>query len=260
MLHALVPIKSLVDDNQTIGFLLLHIYADQLNKIMQGTLQTELGALSGGKFLLNQKTSEAYLVNENKLMVTPSRFVENAILNQKVDTEPVKACLENKKEFSGRYKNYREAVVSGASMCLVKHKLILVAEIGNEEIFSELNNSVMNIIIFTAIIFLIGIMMIYLLSKRLLKNITAMSKIAAEVASGNLKTRITDIAKSSDETEDLAKAFNQMLDSVENSQIDLQKKIDELERFKKATVGRELAMIEIKDRLKTLEKKHEPKK
>ena len=87
-----------------------------------------------------------------------------------------------------------------------------------------------------------------------------MSKIAAEVASGNLKTRITDIAKSSDETEDLAKAFNQMLDSVENSQIDLQKKIDELERFKKATVGRELAMIEIKDRLKTLEKKHEPKK
>ena len=45
------------------------------------------------QILLNRsglgETGETYLVNTDKLMITESRFIENAIFNQRVDSPPV---------------------------------------------------------------------------------------------------------------------------------------------------------------------------
>lgn len=53
------------------------------------------------------KTGEVYLVNRDKVMLTESRFIENASLKQKVDAEPIRAFAENNKEIVGIYKDYR---------------------------------------------------------------------------------------------------------------------------------------------------------
>src|SRR5262249_38773866 len=49
------------------------------------------------EILLNRKglgrTGEVYLVNQNKKMISDSRFIENAAFHQTVDTLPVRDCF-----------------------------------------------------------------------------------------------------------------------------------------------------------------------
>jgi len=63
------------------------------------------------KILLNRsglgETGEIYLVNEDFLMISESRFIENAVFNQKVETLGTIQCFENGKEIHGLYQDYR---------------------------------------------------------------------------------------------------------------------------------------------------------
>ena len=52
-------------------------------------------------------TGEAYLVNKHKLMLTSSRFIDNAQLKQEVNTEPINKIIHEGKEMAGIYKDYR---------------------------------------------------------------------------------------------------------------------------------------------------------
>ncbi|GAH16620.1 unnamed protein product, partial [marine sediment metagenome] len=70
--------------------------------------------------------------------------------------------------------------------------------------------------------------------------------------------------KSKDEIGDLATSFEKMAQSLKKQQDNLENlvvertkeletKIDELQKYKKITVGRELKMVELKKRIKELE-------
>ena len=70
-------------------------------------------------------------------------------------------------------------------------------------------------------------------------------------------------ATASDEIGSLAESFNRMTKSLKNhtenleQQVDgrtkqLKEKIDELERFKKVTIGRELKMVELKKQIEQI--------
>ena len=93
MWHISVPIVSL-KTNEVIGVMVNHVSGKEFYKVLSGKFQVEMGAKTGESFFTGQKTSEIYLVNEEGLMITPSRFVEDAVLKQKVDTEPIKKCFE----------------------------------------------------------------------------------------------------------------------------------------------------------------------
>lgn len=62
-----------------------------------------------------RETGEAYLVNKNGYMITPSRFIPNAILKQKVDSEPVRLFQTQQKNMAGLYNDYRNQPIVGAS-------------------------------------------------------------------------------------------------------------------------------------------------
>lgn len=105
----------------------------------------------------------------------------------------------------------------------------------------------------------LGILLISLLATRLSQTvidpIIELSQIATDFSQGNLSERAP--IKGSKETADLANSFNAMARSIEQSQQDLmrkkdvlEQKVSELEAWKKATIGRELKMIEMKEALK----------
>lgn len=62
------------------------------------------------------QTGEVYIVGKDGYMITQSRFVDDAILKQRVDTEPVKLFHKQKKNTTGIYPDYRGIPVVGASM------------------------------------------------------------------------------------------------------------------------------------------------
>lgn len=96
------------------------------------------------------------------------------------------------------------------------------------------------------------------LSITITQPIIALKEAVAQFSQGNFSDRAH--IYSSDEVGDLAKAFNVMADTlksskelVENERVSLQGKIDELEKWQEATVGRELKMVELKKKLKSCE-------
>ena len=125
--------------------------------------------------------------------------------------------------------------------------------------------------------FLASIVLIYFFSHRFITGPIEKLTIGAEVlGKGKLETRVN--IKSKDEIGRLASAFNEMASDLkksrtelkeyskslekkiaertkelEKSKKDLESKIDELERFNKLSVGRELKMVELKRKVKELE-------
>ena len=80
-------------------------------------------------------TSEAYLVNKNKLMLTSSRFIDNVLLRQEVDTLPVNTAIKEGKEIFGIYRDYRNVPVVGASKYIKSMNWILLVEVDVWEAF-----------------------------------------------------------------------------------------------------------------------------
>ena len=274
--------------------MLLHFTnIEELGNILSGEAQIAQGALSGRVLFEYLKTAEIYMVNQDRIIVTPSRFIADAVLKLRVDTYPVKACLDRGEEVSGEYLDYRGITVFGASMCLTRDNAVLIAEVDAEEILAPLKELRTRFALASALIALIGALITAILSRRFLRNLKPILLAATEVAKGNTGVRAK--IKGRDEIGNVALMFNQMLDSVEQTGRELndaqtklrsantdleqrvkertgeleqlktnleqtimertkemKEKIDELEKFKKLTVGRELKMIELKKEIERL--------
>ncbi|MEK7789075.1 MAG: cache domain-containing protein, partial [Planctomycetota bacterium] len=116
-----------------LGVLVIRYNANKLNEITAGKkvdVKEDVGT-----FLRRGKTSEAYIVNENHLMITGSRFKESAILSQLVNTKPVTVALNSGKEVVGVYKNYMDRDVIGATRYLKKKGWVLLVETNESEAY-----------------------------------------------------------------------------------------------------------------------------
>lgn len=245
-------------------FLLHFSNTDTLAEILSGRRQMEKGALSGRALYERYETAEVYLANAQHLMISPARDNPDSILRQRVDTQPVHNCFNNKQEMSGEYISYNGKTVIGASMCLVEDQLVLIAEVSKDEILKPIS-SVRNMLMASGVlVIMLGLVGILLGGYWLLRPLFEIINAAQEVVGGNLHARAS--VKTKDEIGRLAAVFNQMLESISQSKEKLEEayqktsesaqaleqKVMELERFKKLTVGRELKMIEMKKRIKEL--------
>lgn len=138
MFHLFSPLIGL-DSEKVVGILLIHIVSDEMKDILK---------ISRGE------TLESYLVNKGKLMITSSKFVADAALKQRVDTEPVKACWEEGKNFQGTYKNYLGQQVLGVSQCIPYSFGALITEVSVSEAFES-------IIVFRNITLLVSIFFLF---------------------------------------------------------------------------------------------------
>lgn len=141
----------------------------------------------------------------------------------------------------------------------------------------------------TFLITLVGSLLAYFIAIKITRPIRLLTRGAEEISKGNLDHRIeTEIQE---ETKELAEAFNQMAENLQQSRErlkeakkslevqvkarteelrklneeleqrvqkrtqELQKRVNELERFHRLTVGREMRMMELKDKIKELKEK-----
>ena len=153
------------------------------------------------------ETGEIYIVNRDKLMITEPRFLEDAMYNQVVDTEGVRAAFDNRTGMTGIYSGYRDILVLGVSKYFEEMDWVIVASKNVSEAFAPVKY-LRNIII---VIGSTGIVVIVFVAVYISTNITGSIEKTAEVtrriARSDLESPIMDY-KSMEEFKNLGKLIN----------------------------------------------------
>jgi len=189
-----------------------------------------------------RKTGEIYLLNKDGFMISPSRFVNDTVLKQRVDVEHDKnndyhpGFVES---FSTQ--NYLDENVLRIHTHIPEMKWCVIADVSKEEALApiaELNNTIF-IITFSLII--IGLLVSIIISRSISGPINALSKGVSELKSGNLDHRLN--ITTGDEIELCANEFNEMSDKLRRSYSELESKVEE--RTKELTNANEMLQEEV---------------
>ncbi len=199
-----------IDTKILIGVIENTIRLSELNKIMTGEFNKELGAISWSKGRL--KTMETYIVNRDKFMLTESIFIKNGVLRLKVDTKAVNECLSSNNEITAFYKDYRDIEVAGASMCIPSLKWVVIAEIDESEVITPLNVMMKSALmgLFIAVGLIAVLFIIFL--RNIVRPLGAIASATKDISSGNYDIEVP--VKTSDEIGILSSSFNSMAKDI----------------------------------------------
>lgn len=196
------------DTHKTIGVIVNFIRISELDKLLSGRCYGELGAISWDKKKGAWKTLEIYVVNRDKLMITKSLFIKDAVLRQVVDTAPVRLGLMSNKEMAGFYKDYRGIGVVGVSMYIPSMRWVLLVEIDKTEVLAPIKNVLLSAAITGAVVLVMVGLLLVLFLKRVLKPLRRITDAVRDIARGNLDIVIP--VKTNDEMGMLCESFNTM--------------------------------------------------
>lgn len=253
-----------LDGNKPIGLVLVRFSIDPLYDIITDT--SGLG-----------KTGEVNLINQNGLMISPSRFYNfSENINQIILHEKIQIAAFNEHIFldessknsslvhpwgSQEFQDYRGVTCIGTTVYIPKMKWTLLAKIDETEAYETIASIHKILFLAISIISVFSLILAFFISNELSRPIKKLEGYAKEITNGNLYT--TSDVQTSDEIGSLSNSLNLMVESLrdqnENLEMkvnertnELQEKIQELEDFKKVTVGREMRIIELKNELKEL--------
>src|SRR3989339_792589 len=209
------------DTGRLIGVIVNYIPIAELDNIVTGKYSHDLGAVSWDKGKGAWKTLEIYLVNRDKLMITKSIFVKDAVWKQVVDTPPINEGLTSNKEITGFYRDYRGVEVAGASMYVPTMKWILLVEIDKSEVLSPVRRILISSLI-TAVVVIAMIVLLFIgFMKRMVKPLHKISDAAKNIASGNFDAVIP--VQTHDEIGVLCESFNYMTRHIKGRTMELEK-------------------------------------
>jgi len=174
-------------------------------------------------------SGETYLVNEEMMLISDSRFIENAAFNVKVDTLGVRNCFEDGQEVEAVYDDYRGILIHGVSYCAPDLGWVLLAEIDEQEVNAPLVNLIYTYI-FVGVILIIGSFGLgsYFIRNKI-KPILELTKATSKVIEGNYDVQVKPHSK--DEIGNLQEHFNKMIHSLQSSTKHIEK-LKEIESLK----------------------------
>jgi signal transduction histidine kinase len=133
------------------------------------------------------RTGETYLVNREGFMITDSRFVSNAVLKVKVDSEPVREWRERGKEMIGDYLDYRGVMVSGSSAIVNEPEWLLLTEMDFSQALLPIAR-LRNLLIAIAVIAAAGsALVVGNLARKIVQPVEALSEADLALARGDEK-------------------------------------------------------------------------
>ncbi|HET9009159.1 MAG TPA: HAMP domain-containing protein [Nitrosarchaeum sp.] len=170
------------------------------------------------------ETGEVYIVNDGFLMLSESRFIDNAVFKQKVDTIAVQKCFREGEEFTGFYPDYRNINIYGSSYCANDLGFILLAEIDESETIRPIlvlqNRMFQTGLIITAVMIVIA----FIIAKSMSRPLIKLKNAANQVANGDFHVRTNISTK--DEIGELSYAFDSMTEKLQKSLIEIKEKED----------------------------------
>ncbi|MBP7497391.1 MAG: HAMP domain-containing protein [Bacteroidales bacterium] len=220
----ILTISAIVKENslKTSGIIKLEIKSDIIDRIM-----FEKDA-SGGL----GNTGESYLVGDDSIMRSSSRFVKNSINKIKVKSNAFKRAQKGEVGIA-IIKDYRgiDVLSSFSPLNLNSLKWYIFAEIDYKEAMIPIYKLRYKIILISLIISVILFISAIMISKLVTKPIIKLNKAADAIGKGDFEIKLNITSK--DEIGGLASSFNIMVDKLKNFTAErLQSMIDgqELER------------------------------
>ena len=170
------------------------------------------------------ETGEVYIVNKQFLMLSESRFFEDAVFQQRVNTQAVERCFNQGVDHIGFYDDYRDILIYGSSYCADDLGIVLLAEIDKTEVEEPIE--VLQYRIFqTGIAITLGMGLVaFLISKSLSRPLIKLKSAANKITDGNFDVR-TNI-KTGDEIGELSSAFDSMAKKLQDSLIEIKEQED----------------------------------
>lgn len=210
--HPLLTNDSEMTDNTVNGLLIAVMRTSDIDEILLN--RSGLG-----------KTGEVYMVNDDHVLISESRFVRDALFNQVVDTLPVIKCFEDGQNIGGEtYEDYRKIPIFGASYCAKTLEFVLIAEMDREETFGPVNELYKEILI-VGILVTLGIGAIaFTLANLISRPLIRLTHAVNEVADGNFEVR-TNI-RTKDEIGHLSLAFDSMAKKMQEALISIKQRDD----------------------------------
>jgi nitrogen fixation/metabolism regulation signal transduction histidine kinase len=231
------------------------------------------------KFLERIKSlrNQTFIIDENVKNPEARNILEE--IKSKTDElqsigESLMEAQDNETKATGDFmpKNHEESIRSlNEAASKIREDGVKLAELETRLKTEQEEAAKKNASFFYSIIFIISaITMIttlilgYAIAKNIIRPIIKLNEAVIDISKGNLNTKI-DI-KSTDEIDDLAVSFKDMIaklsksksevlkstKELENSKRELEIKIKELEKFNKVTIGRELEMVKLKKEIEKL--------
>jgi HAMP domain-containing protein len=215
------------------------------------------------------QTGESILINKYSTLISKSRFIEGIEFKKNIYTEGVKKCL-NKESGFGEFLDYRGVMSLVRYQWVPEREVCMIVKMDSEEAMSP-TFEMLKILLLSDFFAVCCVIFIgFFFSKSITRPIMVLRKASAEIGKGNLNTHIKYFGN--DEIGELAKDFERMVRQLKKSKKDiynytknlekmvklrtkdLEKKIDEIERFNRFATTRELRMIELKKKIAKLEK------
>lgn len=203
---------SILLNNQFTGVLVINFDADkELFKIT--TDRTGLG-----------ETGEVYLVNKDGYMITPSRFIDDVILKQKVDliyTEEENSVSPDTllQEKIAIIRDYRGIEVLSVHTHIPEMEWSMFAEIDTQEAFAPVTQLTYTLLLIFVIILFISIFISNFTSRTITRPLRRLHEGTEEITKGNLDYKVG--TTSPDEVGQLSRAFDEMTTNLKKSREEL---------------------------------------
>ncbi|RZN36132.1 MAG: HAMP domain-containing protein [Methanophagales archaeon ANME-1-THS] len=170
---------------------------------------------------------ELYLVNKDGYMLTPSRFLDDAILKQKIDIGAPRGLPEQNHAFIAT--NYLGWDVLRVYTSIPGMEWYLLADMSEKEAFALVDKLIRLMLSLLVGLSAAGIMSSTLISGALTKPLVKLQKGTEEIMNGNLEYTVGTAGK--DEIGELSRAFDTMTVNLRRSREELEKYSKGLERM-----------------------------
>ena len=191
-----------------------------------GVIISKMRTTSIDNILLNRsglgETGEVYIVNSDYLMLSESRFFEDAVYNQRVDNIGVQQCFNENKNHFGFYSDYRGISIYGSSYCIPEYGIVLLTEMDETEIVEPIKILQTRILLTSLLITMLMGLLAYFAAESLSHPLKALKIAANKIANGKFDVR-TNIT-TGDEIGELSHAFDSMAQKLEESLTEIKEK------------------------------------
>ncbi|EKD48353.1 MAG: two-component hybrid sensor and regulator, partial [uncultured bacterium] len=190
-----------------------------------------------------KETGEIYLVNKEGYMITPSTYLQDTFLTQKIDNEITDECFKSRghpiqygNEKISAYQSYKGVSTLGAYVYINEMEWCLIGEMEESEALAPVRSTVWTLLQGGGIAIFIYFFIIVWLNRMISKPIEILHHGTEIIEKGNLSHKVGMDAK--DEIGQLSRSFDKMTAAIKKAKDEVDLKVEEqtkdLKKFKLA--------------------------